>query len=161
MLLATKSSDFDKVIRTFINSIQRNTITLSKELTMPAEFRLLNDRVVTNIYREPLQANEVEQMVNQLSNYVEQSSQPVLAIADFSEVKHFPSSLMTMALRRNTANPVRNPKIETLMVIADSAFLESLVSAISKITRVRKIILVRTRAEGDREIAAFVAKAVA
>lgn len=128
---------------------------------MPAEFRLLNDRVVTNIYREPLQAVEVEQMVNQLNDYVEHTSETVLAIADFSEIKRFPSSLMTMALRRNTVNPVRNPKIETLMVIADSAFLESVVSAVSKITRAKKIVLVRTREEGDREVAAFVAKGVA
>jgi hypothetical protein len=128
---------------------------------MPAEFRLLNDRVVTNIYREPVQAIEVERMVNQLSEFAEHSSETILAIADFSEVKRFPSALMSLALKRNNVNPVHNPKIEVLMVIADSAFLESVVSAITKITRARKIVLVRTREEGDRQIAAFVAKLAA
>ena len=122
---------------------------------MPAEFRHVNDRVVTNIYREPLRPIEVEDMVRQLDAYVDKATESVLAIADFSEIKQFPSSLMTMALRRNNVNPLRNPKVETLMVIADSAFLESLVSAVSRITHAKKIILVRNRVEGDKEIEKF------
>lgn len=124
--------------------------------TMPTEFVSVHERVILNKYTEPVQSTDFLRMMVKLKTYAQQAARPILAIADLSEVKHFPSYMLTLALREGNINPVRNPKIETLLVIADSPLLVNVVSVIGRITDSRKIILVRTYEDAQKEIAAFV-----
>src|ERR1041385_4202232 len=113
---------------------------------MPAEFRLVNERVVLNKYIEPVRDADVGDMVTKLENHAKEVSQTVLLIADFTAVKQFPSTLLTMGLRKGNVNPVRNPKIDSIIVLTDSAFLVNLASAITRITGIKKTAFMRTQA---------------
>jgi hypothetical protein len=123
---------------------------------MPAEFQVVNERVILNKYTEPLRSADIDHMAAELLAYTEQAPQTVFTIVDVTEVKNFPAYILTTGLRQANINPMRNPKIERIFVIAYSPFLASLASAVSSITRIEKIVLVRNRAEADREIEALI-----
>src|SRR5262249_10976151 len=129
-----------------------------RSTTMAAEFQIPNERVVITKYIDPVHDVDLIQMVSQLDAYAKKAPQTILAIADFSEVKKFPHALLTLGLRQGNVNPVRNPKIDTIMVFAESAFLASIASTIARITGSKKIVFVQTRSEVDAAIEAFVKK---
>ena len=119
---------------------------------MVAQFQVLRDRVVVNEYSEPLSTADIEQMTKEISVYAAQQSQPVYVISDFSQIKHFPATLLTLGLRRNQENPVRNPKIAAIVVVADSPLLNSLAEVVTKVAHVEKFVVVRTREAALLEI---------
>jgi hypothetical protein len=128
----------------------------SQDVDMPSEFQIVNERVVITKYIEPVLESDITQMSAEVEAFARRSSQSILAIADFGDIKQFPTSLLSRGIRRDNVNPMRNPKIERLLVIADSAFLQSVVSAVCRITGVKKVAIMRTRAEVDVVIEAFI-----
>src|ERR1044071_6334679 len=112
---------------------------------MPAEFQVVNERVILNKYTEPIRPADIDHMAAELADYAEQAPQTVFVIVDVTEVKNYPVYILTTGLRPSNINPMRNPQIERIIVIADSPILASLASAVSTITRIEKIVLVRNR----------------
>ncbi len=119
---------------------------------MVAQFEVLSERLVLNQYSEPLNVADIDRMSKETTTYAEHQAQPIYVIADFSKIQRFPSSLLTLGLRPNPDNPVRNPKIESIVVVADSAFLSMLTEVVTKVIHVKKFVVVRTKEDALKEV---------
>src|SRR5450432_132393 len=111
---------------------------------MPAEFLLINERVILTKYTEPMYASDFDAMSVQIAAYAETAIQTIFVIADFTEVERFPSFMLGIGLRRGNTNPVRNPRIERIVVVAHAPLIERLASMVAKITGIKKFSIVAT-----------------
>jgi hypothetical protein len=122
---------------------------------LPAEFQLINERVCAIKYTDPLTASEMDQSSSELTAYAETATQPLVVIADYTEIRHISTSLISVGLRPGSANPLRNPIIKKIVVIAHLPIIKNLASVVSNILGIEKLVIVRSQAQADGEIELF------
>jgi len=122
---------------------------------MPATFQIINERVSVIKYSEPLLASDMDRSSAELTAYAETASQPILVIADYTQIRHLSTSLISVGLRPGNANPLRNPVIKKIVVIAYLPVVHNLASVVSNILGIEKLVVVRTQAHVEREIEKF------
>src|SRR5260221_11960270 len=109
---------------------------------MPAEFQLINERVCLIKYTDPLLALDIYKSFAALTAYAETVTQPLLAIGDYSEITKLSKGLISAGIRPGNANPLRNPLVEKIIVIADLPKIMSLAAVVSKILGIHKLVVV-------------------
>ena len=122
---------------------------------MTVEFQHVNERVMLHKYTEPIREDDFVATLAQFHAFAETTMRTVFLIADFTEVYRFPPYMLSLGLRTGQTNPVRNPKLEHIVVIAHMPLIMSLTSMLVKITGITKFSIVRTRAQAEEEIQAL------
>ncbi|HLY29160.1 MAG TPA: hypothetical protein VKQ72_22635 [Aggregatilineales bacterium] len=119
---------------------------------MAATFETIQEDIVLNRYSEPLTANDIQYMTIKDDEYSVSHSGPIHVVADFSEIKAFPSGLLTLGLRPGMNNPMRNPKVSSIVVICNSQFINQLASVVSRVARIDKLVVVKNWDEARAEL---------
>ncbi len=119
---------------------------------MTAQFSIYQDGVIINQYAEPLTAADVQQMTWRDNEYAAQFGNPIVIIADFSAVKSFPPSLVTLGIRHDGSNPVRNPRFKSVIVITNMALLERMAAVVTTIVKNEKFVVVHDWDGAMREL---------
>src|SRR5437868_45477 len=125
---------------------------------MSVELRASHQSVLVVKYRGPLSASEANQVVIDIASFAQAAALPVILIVDFTEITGFPVNLMSLGLRLGDINPVRNPKIEQIVGIARQPIISKMAAMVSSTIGTKKIIVVQTDVQADREIEAFLHK---
>lgn len=125
---------------------------------MPAEFEIIKDRVCLVRYTDPLLAKDIYQSFADIMAYAQSATQPVLAIGDYTAITQLSRGLISAGVRPGSANPLRNPLVEKIVVIADLPIIMSLAAVVSKILGIEKLVVVRTQAQADYEVERFLRK---
>jgi hypothetical protein len=128
---------------------------LPGEIDLPAQFQIIDERVCLTKYTDPLLASEIDESSAELTAYANTATQSLVVIADYSEITHISTGLISVGLRRGSANPLRNPIIEKIIIIAQLPIIYNLASTVSNILRIEKFVVVQTRAQADREVEVF------
>ena len=123
---------------------------------MPAEFRLSNERVCLIKYSDPLVASDMDRSSAELVAYAETAPQPLLVIGDYTEITQLSTSLISVGLRQGNGNPLRNPRVEKIIVITNLPVIVNLASTVSHILGIKKLVVVQTQAQADKEIERFI-----
>ncbi len=120
---------------------------------MAAQFIIQQEGVLLNQYTEPLMASDIEQMTELDNAYAVQSGKPVIIIADFSRIRAFPPSLITLGIRHDDRNPIRSSRFRTVIVITTVALLERMAAVVSSIVNNQKFVVVHSWDRAMQELA--------